>query len=198
MSRERWADLALHPVRIRILRAVAGTRLTTQGLLELLPDVPQATMYRHLAILVKAGLVEVIDERRVRGAVERVYALPARGATLDPAALATATREDHARYFTAFMSSLLSEFSRYLTRERIDFTADGVGYQQLVLHLTDAELGEFAAGFNALVGPLLGNQPGGGRIPRLLATVLLPTDLPTADRRAPASTDDSDTTRGED
>ncbi|MCF0095217.1 helix-turn-helix domain-containing protein [Micromonospora sp. MH99] len=198
MSRERWADLALHPVRIRILRAVAGTRLTTQGLLELLPDVPQATMYRHLAILVKAGLVEVVDERRVRGTVERVYALPAHGATLDPAALATATREDHARYFTAFMSSLLSEFSRYLARERIDFTADGVGYQQLVLHLTDAELGEFAAGLHALVGPLLGNQPGGGRIPRLLATVLLPTDLPTTDRRTPAPTDDSDTTKGDD
>ncbi|MFY1617189.1 helix-turn-helix domain-containing protein [Micromonospora sp. WMMD736] len=198
MSRERWADLALHPLRIRILRAVAGTRLTTQGLLELLPDVPQATMYRHLAILVKAGLVEVIDERRVRGAVERVYALPARGATLDPAALATATPEDHARYFTAFMSSLLSEFSRYLARERIDFTADGAGYQQLVLHLTDAELGEFAAGLSALVGPLLGNQPGDGRIPRLLATVLLPTDLPAADRRAPPPTDNSDTTRGDD
>ncbi|MEU7845340.1 helix-turn-helix domain-containing protein [Micromonospora sp. NPDC049114] len=198
MSRERWADLALHPVRIRILRAVAGTRLTTQGLLELLPDVPQATMYRHLAILVKAGLVEVVDERRVRGTVERVYALPAHGATLDPAALATATPEDHARYFTAFMSSLLSEFSRYLTRERIDFTADGVGYQQLVLHLTDAELGEFAAGLTALVGPLLGNQPGGERIPRLLATVLLPTDLPTTDGRTPAPTDDSDTTKGDD
>ncbi|WP_433653595.1 helix-turn-helix domain-containing protein [Micromonospora zamorensis] len=194
MSRERWADLALHPVRIRILRAVAGTRLTTQALIELLPDVPQATMYRHLATLVKAGLVEVVEERKVRGAVERVYALPAQGATLDPTSLATATPEDHARYFTAFVSSLLSEFSRYLARERIDFVADGVGYQQLVLHLTDAELGEFAAGLNALVGPLLANKPGNGRTSRLLATVLLPTDRPTADRPAPA--DDSEPTKG--
>ncbi|MEU7922848.1 helix-turn-helix domain-containing protein [Micromonospora zamorensis] len=194
MSRERWADLALHPVRIRILRAVAGTRLTTQALIELLPDVPQATMYRQLVILVKAGLLEVVEERKIRGAVERVYALPAQGATLDPTSLATATPEDHARYFTAFVSSLLSEFSRYLARERIDFVADGVGYQQLVLHLTDAELGEFAAGLNALVGPLLANKPGNGRTSRLLATVLLPTDPPTADRPAPA--DDSEPTKG--
>ncbi|MDG4796856.1 helix-turn-helix domain-containing protein [Micromonospora sp. WMMD1082] len=180
LSRDRWAELALHPVRIRILRAVAGTRLTTHDLVALLPDIPQATLYRHVATLVKAGLVEVVEERKVRGALERVYALPAGGATLDAAALATATPEDHARYFTAFVSSLLSEFSRYLTRGRIDFAADGAGYQQVVLHLTDAELARFAADLNQVIGPLLGNKPGGDRAPRLLATILLPADQPAA------------------
>jgi DNA-binding transcriptional ArsR family regulator len=181
--KERWAELALHPVRIRILRAVAGARRTTHDLVELLPGIPHATLYRHLATLVKAGLIEVVEERKVRGAVERVYALPAGGGTPDPVALAAATPEDHARYFTAFMSTLLSEFSRYLTRERIDFAADGVGYHQLVLHLTDAELGRFAADLGALIGPLLAHEPGAGRTPRLLATVLLPADQPatTAD-----------------
>ena len=185
MSRDRWAELALHPVRIRILRVVAGARVTTRDIVALLPDVPHATLYRHLATLVKAGLIEVVEERRVRGAVERVYALPAQGATLDPAALATATPEDHARYFTAFTSSLLSEFSRYLARERIDFAADGAGYQQVVLHLTDAELATFAADLTRVIGPLLGNEPGEGRVPRLLATILLPVDRPSAAEAPP-------------
>ncbi|MET7422745.1 helix-turn-helix domain-containing protein [Dactylosporangium sp. NPDC005555] len=180
MSRERWADLALHPVRIRILRAAAGTRLTTQDLRALLPDIPPATLYRHLATLAGAGLLEVVEQRKVRGTVERVYALPADGATLDAAALATASPEDHARYFTAFVSSLLSEFSRYLARERIDFAADGAGYQQIVLHLSDAELAKFATDLNQVIGPLLGNEPGKGRVPRLLATILLPADRPPA------------------
>ncbi|MEE3919206.1 helix-turn-helix domain-containing protein [Micromonospora sp. BRA006-A] len=91
MSMERWAETALHPVRIRILRAAAGARVTTHDLVELLPDVPQATLYRHLATLVKTGMLDVVQEREVRGAVERVYALPAHGAALDPAGLATAT-----------------------------------------------------------------------------------------------------------
>ena len=199
---ERWAEIALHPVRIRILRAVAGARVTTHDLVELLPDVPQATLYRHLATLVKTGMLDVVQERKVRGAVERVYALPAHGAALDPAVLATATPEDHARYFTAFVSSLLSEFSRYLARDSVDFVADGVGYQQLVLHLTDAELHEFAAGLNALVGPLLARGPGDGRIPRLLATVLMPADRPATPGDTPTHTHtsahDSDTTKGDD
>jgi DNA-binding transcriptional ArsR family regulator len=192
MSRDRWAELALHPVRIRILRAVAGARLTTHDLVALLPDIPHATLYRHLATLVKAGLIEVVDQRRIRGAVERVYALPAHGATLDAAALATATPEDHSRYFTAFVSSLLSEFSRYLARERIDFAADGAGYQQLVLHLSDAELAKFAADLNQIVGPLLANEPGQGRVPRLLATVLLPADQPAANEATPQAPERED------
>jgi DNA-binding transcriptional ArsR family regulator len=185
MSSDRWAELALHPVRIRILRAVAGARLTTHDLAALLPDIPQATLYRHLATLVKAGLIEVVEERKIRGAVERVYALPAHGATLDAAALATATPDDHTRYFTAFVSSLLSEFSRYLARERVDFAADGAGYQQIILHLTDAELARFAADLNQVIGPLLAHEPGPDRVPRLLATILLPVDQPATTQAPP-------------
>ncbi|MEO3796628.1 helix-turn-helix domain-containing protein [Nonomuraea sp. B10E15] len=174
VSTERWAELALHPVRIRILVAVAGARRTASDLAGLLPDVPQATLYRQISALAKAGLLDVVEERKVGGATERVYALPREGLTPTPEALAAASREEHARYFTAFVSMLLSEFSRYLTREHIDLPADGVGYQQVVLHLDEEEFVRFAQGFAELVQPLLANEAGGNRTPRLLATILLP------------------------
>ncbi|WP_106401235.1 helix-turn-helix domain-containing protein [Actinocorallia populi] len=179
---KRWAELALHPVRIRALRAVSGGRRTTREIAALLPDVPQATLYRHLAALAQGGLLEVVEERRIGGTNERVYALPPGGATLSGEALAEATSEDHGRYFTAFVSSLLAEFSRYLAREQIDLVADGVGYQQLVLHLDDEEFAEFARGFTELVQPLIGNEPRPGRTPRLMATVFMPVDPPPADK----------------
>ncbi|MEU6077802.1 helix-turn-helix domain-containing protein [Micromonospora sp. NPDC047074] len=187
-SPHRWSDLALHPVRIRILRAIAGTRRTTRDLAAALPDIPQATLYRHLATLTRAGLVEVAEERRVGGATERIYALPGGSVTPDATTLAAATRDDHARWFTAFVSSLLSEFTRYLDREHIDYTADGVGYQQLVLHLSDAELARLAQDLSALLLPLARHEPTADRTPRLLATILLPAD--------PGPTDDPDTTEG--
>lgn len=180
-SKEGWAELALHPVRIRVLRAVGAGRCSTREIARLLPDVPQATLYRHLAALAKGHLLEVVEERRVGGTSERVYALPPGGAVPSGEALATATSEDHGRYFTAFVSSLLAEFSRYLARERIDLMADGVGYQQSVLHLDDEEFADFARRFTELVQPLLGNEPRGGRTPRLLATVLMPVDAPAAE-----------------
>ncbi|WP_327092353.1 helix-turn-helix domain-containing protein [Nonomuraea sp. NBC_01738] len=173
-STERWAELALHPVRIRILAAVAGARRTASDLADLLPDVPQATLYRQIATLAKAGLLDLVEERRIGGATERVYALPGHGLTPTAEALATASPADHARYFTAFVSTLLSEFSRYLNREHVDLVADGVGYQQLVLHLDEAEFLRFAQGFAELVQPLLAHEPAEGRTPRMLAMILLP------------------------
>ncbi|MEU0569389.1 helix-turn-helix domain-containing protein [Nonomuraea sp. NPDC005983] len=173
-STERWAELALHPVRIRILVAVVGARRTASDLAGLLPDVPQATLYRQIATLAKAGMLEVVEERKVGGATERVYAVPEGGVTPTAEVLASTSPEEHARYFTMFVSSLLAEFSRYLAREHVDLVADGVGYQQLVMHLDDEEFIRFAQGFAELVQPLLAHEPGPGRTPRLLATVLLP------------------------
>ena len=57
-----------------------------------LPDIPQATLYRHIAVLADAEVLEVADERRVRGAVERSYRLRRENAVLDPA---TMTLEGH-------------------------------------------------------------------------------------------------------
>ena len=38
-------------------------------------EVTQATLYRHVGALLEAGFLAVVDERRVRGAVERTLAL---------------------------------------------------------------------------------------------------------------------------
>ncbi|HEX9334590.1 MAG TPA: helix-turn-helix domain-containing protein, partial [Pseudonocardiaceae bacterium] len=52
-----------------------GRTRTTSDLCARLPDVPKTTVYRHVALLAGAGLLEVVDEQRVHGAVERHYRL---------------------------------------------------------------------------------------------------------------------------
>src|SRR5438477_12246920 len=108
------ADLILHPVRMRLIVTLARRQLTARQLSELLPDVPQATLYHHLGILTRAGLLRVVSERRVRGTIEKLYALADDSAILGQAELANASREDHLRYFTVFVASLLGDFARYL------------------------------------------------------------------------------------
>ena len=175
MGHQRKADIILHPVRLRILVALGGTELTAQQLVRLLPDVPQTTLYRQLNLLTWHGVLEVADERRVRGTVERVYR-PALGTTsLTPGDLAEAPAEDHLRYFSAFTTALLADFARYVgARGRIDVGADGVLYTKATLYLSEEELRAFQTAAQALLGPLLAQEPRPDRRPHLLALAHFP------------------------
>jgi DNA-binding transcriptional ArsR family regulator len=170
------ADLLLHPVRLRVVQALLdGRALTTAALRAELDDVAPATLYRHIAVLADAGVLGVVGEQRIRGAVERTYRLDLAGAQVDAGSLGEMSREDHRRAFTAFVAGLLADFDRYLDRERVDPLADMVSYRQAALWLTDAELTDLLADLRRVLAARAGNGPGGGRARRLISTVLVPT-----------------------
>jgi DNA-binding transcriptional ArsR family regulator len=175
------AEILLHPVRMRIVLTLAGRRLTSAEIAQHLEDVPQASLYRHIRTLADHGVLAVVEQRPVRGTQERVYVLAEGAASLTPEDLAKATREDHLRYFTIFLATLLGDFGRYLQQPRPDLLADGVGYRQVPLELTDQEFAELAGRLNAAVAPAIGNQPGPGRRRRVLTTIVMPTE-PEKDR----------------
>ncbi|MBP2324981.1 DNA-binding transcriptional ArsR family regulator [Kibdelosporangium banguiense] len=167
-------DLLLHPVRLRILRTLLdGHPATTTQLRERLPDIPPATMYRHVAALATAGVLEVLDEKRIRGAVERTYRVRWDRTELDPAAMTT---DDHRRAFTAFVGGLLADFDGYLARDTPNPTADGVTYQQAALWLTDAEMAELLAEVRAAVTARIGRASSPDRTRRMISLVAMPAD----------------------
>lgn len=169
------ADLLLHPVRLRILQAFLGDRaLTTGDLRSELPDVAPASLYRHVARLVDAGVLSVVAERRVRGAVERTYVLRVAAASVNLDELGRMSREDHRQLFMAFVAGLLGDFDRYLRREDIDLLRDGVGFRMAGIWLDDAELAELLRDLTRVFQPRLANAPKAGRRRRILGSVLLP------------------------
>lgn len=107
------AELLLHPVRLRILKAFLGDRaLTTTQLAAELNDVPAGSLYRDVALLTKAGVLQVVAERRVRGAVERTYMLRILAAQVGLGEAAAMTTDERAQAFMAFVAGLLAEFDR--------------------------------------------------------------------------------------
>lgn len=169
------AEAMLHPQRLAILRALATRPQTAKELLGALPGLPQATLYRHVALLLENGVIEVVDERQARGTSERTYGL-ATESVLSAAELAGADRDDHFRWFATFLAGLLGEYGHYLERPEIDLERDGVGYREHVLHLSDEELRQMLAELREVVGARAGHSPGPGRAPRLFATVSMPVD----------------------
>ena len=174
------ADLILHPVRMRLLASLARRQLTARQLSALLPEVPQATLYHHLGILTRAGLLRVVSERQVRGAVEKRYTLAEDEAFLSPVDMAQASREDHLRYFTVFIATLLGDFARYVEQEGpIDLFADGAGYRETPFYLSDDEFAQAAAALSQALLPFLKNEPAPHRRRRLFATIIFPDVEPT-------------------
>lgn len=181
-------DLVMHPVRMRIVMLLAGSAgMTPQQITERVRDVPLATLYRHINRLVKGRLLVVVEERPVRGTLEKVYALDtASGPQIasEQEALDAFNRldkQDHLRYFTSFLLSLLDDYSYYLSRRErgpLDAVADGVGYHKLPLFLSDEEFSTFGAALNQAIAPFLGLPDAPGRRKRLFTTVMMPSDAP--------------------
>ncbi|MEU8999598.1 helix-turn-helix domain-containing protein [Streptomyces caniferus] len=179
-------DLLLHPVRLRVVHALAGGRvLTTSQLCERMPEVGKVTMYRHVALLTEAGFLEVAVEQRVRGAVERHYRLRQDRPVVDIDAAATMSLDDHRRGFAAAMAVLIAEFNAYLDRNDADPVADAVSYRQGTLWLSPHELAEMNHKLLAVLGPLLANQPEPGRAPYLLSRIFFPSEQAPSDEDRP-------------
>jgi AcrR family transcriptional regulator len=177
------ADLLLHPVRLRILQAFLGDRaLTTAQLSAELADVPPASLYRHVARLVSGGVLQVVAERRVRGAVERTYVLRQVAARVRLNEIAAMPPEELRAMFIAFIASLLGDIDRYLSHGKPDLLRDGVAFGLEGLWLDDTEYAEMMREIYQVLDGRRPNLPRKGRRRRLLASMLLPGDEAAAEK----------------
>jgi hypothetical protein len=142
-----------------------------------LPDVPPATLYRHVAVLSEAGVLAVVGERRVRGAAERSYRLVTEAASVGATDAAGMSVDEHRRAFATFVTALLADFDRYADAApgpEFDPAADGVGYRQVALWLDDEEFTGLVTELREVLAARLAFEPDGVRRRRIVSQVFLP------------------------
>ncbi len=170
-------ELLLHPVRLRIVNTMYGARiLTTAELCARMPDIPQATMYRQVAILADRGILEVESEERIRGPAERRYRLQEDRAKITAEDGSSMSLEEHRRGFTVAAGALMAEFNAYLDRKGADPFRDRVSYRQFVLWVSDQEIEMLQTQFRTAITALMEQRPATNRTPYLLSTIFFPTD----------------------
>jgi DNA-binding transcriptional ArsR family regulator len=167
-------DLLLHPVRLRIILATAGRQVTAQQLANELPDIPQATLYRHINTLAAAGILSVVDERRVRNTLEKTYALPDQSLMLTAEDLENAGPEDYIRLFTQYLGLLMGYYVRYIRRGNVDFARDKVDFHMFPLYLSEAETHVLERALNAALMPYAKNEPSPERQRYIFGLISLP------------------------
>ena len=69
------AEIAMNPARQRIFQYFLHETGTDKEIRKALPDIPIASLYRHIKILADSSILMVVGENRIRGTVESVYQL---------------------------------------------------------------------------------------------------------------------------
>ncbi|GAB3749174.1 helix-turn-helix domain-containing protein [Microlunatus parietis] len=173
------AEIVTHPVRVRIIQQLGGRELTTAQLRAALPDVSQPTLYRQVAILVEAGVLTIVAERRVRGAVERTLALGERLAHIDHEGLRAMSDAQLRSAFLSFLGQVGRTFDLFLDAgdpQLREFLGFGTGS----LYVNADDLATIQAGLTKVLAPYQVDQ-GGGRRRVDLSTILIPEAVPPAD-----------------
>ena len=121
------------------------SRSCTAGeIAQAIPDLPTATLYRHLKRLVDAKILTVHNPASGRpGPAERVYAVNRSAVLLPKEEVNALSRSALRRYFATFVTSILGDFERYTDERGFDLAADGIRFLKTPLRLTYAEHSRF-------------------------------------------------------
>jgi DNA-binding transcriptional ArsR family regulator len=163
--------LLMNPTRLRILQTcmVLGEATTSQ-LAEELSDVAQATLYRQIKTLEKAGFLHPVKENRIRGTVEKVYALKK-----NPMGQGDSP-EELGQILDVGLLDIMGAFHRYIKNENVDFAKDLYFMGMSTLMLSDEEMIAFTEKIGALINEAISNKPDGKRKARKITFISSPCD----------------------
>ncbi|WP_043896960.1 helix-turn-helix domain-containing protein [Clostridioides difficile] len=146
------AKLILNPARLRILQYIRlyGS-VRTSDIVKYLNDIPRATVYHHVKILEENYMIEVIKENRVRGTIEKVYALKEYTTSMEG--------ETFVALSTAFYVGLMQEMNEYFSRKEQDHKKDNVFFSSALLYMSDNEYENLLKSIADLLKPYIEQKP---------------------------------------
>ncbi|MGG2052790.1 transcriptional regulator [Lysinibacillus pakistanensis] len=149
------AEVLMHPVRMKILQALMHDKeegLSTLEMISIIKDVPQATLYRHIQILVDENIIKIVKERKVRSVTEKFYAVNEGAAKLSKEDWTKLTIKQKLNYVSYYQLALLSQYQNYLhsldEKERL---ADLATFSFIDLTLTTDQFKNFENELNNLI-----------------------------------------------
>ncbi|MCV2285782.1 helix-turn-helix domain-containing protein [Clostridioides difficile] len=144
--------LILNPARLRILQYIRlHGSARTSDIVKYLNDIPRATVYHHVKILEENNMIEVIKENRVRGTIEKVYALKEYTTSMEG--------ETFVALSTAFYVGLMQEMNEYFSRKEQDHKKDNVFFSSALLYMSDNEYENLLKSIADLLKPYIEQKP---------------------------------------
>ena len=167
-------DCLSDPYRCQLfVEILRGTCSKASELHNRCPNIPRATMYRNLKRLTDDGLIEVVDEVKKRGTVERTYA-PVR-MVFDDVESALMSNPS-GMYFSMFMQYVLNfvqQFREFCDDPDADLFHES-GFSMSPILATREEIDDAMREIADIIGRLRENEPAEGRKFHTIGLILSP------------------------
>ena len=162
------AEVVMNPVRQRIFQYfLLHETGTAKELKKALPDVPSASLYRHIKILAEHSILMVVGENRIRGTVESVYQLNRN---------ALSTEDESGNAVQMSLLSICASFARYFASGHADPEKDMLLLTNCTLLLTDEEFLRFLAEINEIALKYMKVKPAESGKTRRITLISAPTN----------------------
>ena len=162
------AEIVMNPVRQRIFQYfLLHETGTVKELRKALPDVPSASLYRHIRILADCSLLVVVGENRIRGTVESVY-------RLNKDAMAAGDESGSAVQMS--LLGICASFARYFSGGGADPQRDMLLFTSCTLLLTDQEFSDFLSEINQVAVKYMKKEAAEGSKTRQITLISAPSN----------------------
>ena len=162
------AEIVMNPVRQRIFQYfLLHETGTVKEVKKALPDVPNASLYRHIKILTDSSILMIVDENRIRGTVESVYQLNKE---------AMATEDETGNAVQMSLLSICASFARYFSSGNADPKKDMLLLTNCTLLLTDEEFSSFLSEINEIALKYMKVEPTANSKTRQITFISAPTN----------------------
>ena len=162
------AEIVMNPVRQRIFQYfLLHETGTVKELRKALPDIPSASLYRHIRILADSSILAVVGENRIRGTVESVYRL-----NKD----AMATEDENGNAVQMSLLNICASFAKYFSTGHAEPQKDMLLLTNCTLLLTDQEFSEYLSEINQVTVKYMKEENSEGSKMRRITLISAPVN----------------------
>lgn len=162
------AEVVMNPVRQRIFQYfLLHETGTVKDIKKALPDVPSASLYRHVKILADSSILMIVGENRIRGTVESIY-------RMNKSALSAGDESGEAVQMS--LMSVCAAFAKYFSGGNADPERDMLLFTNCTLLLTDGEFSDFLSEINEVALRYMKVEAKDGSKTRQITLISAPTN----------------------
>lgn len=168
---DKYIKLVMNPIRLRIIQyLMMNERGTTAEIKEELSDIPTTSLYRHMKILLEGGCIEILEEKQLRGTIEKTY-----GIVNEP--MGEMNSEKESEIINTGLLSLMASFQQYFSRtETVNAKADKLLFATSTFFASDEEFEQMGEEIQKVIDRCLSNKLGNKRKQRRLSIISSPCE----------------------